>query len=110
MSAHGEPLMTNNAVLALAATPLEDKPAGRAGAPHANSGCAFLYTGHDDGNVKCWRPLPLSGESNSLRSPYTLMWCVAHPGPVTALAMHGDDHIVSASTCRCGALKESFTL
>lgn len=109
MSAHGNPLVADNPVLALAATPHDDSAPRSAGSPQP-SGCAFLYTGHDDGNVKCWRPPSGQTAASHQRQRYTLMWSVAHPGPVTALALHGSDHLVSASTCRFDTRKSNQIL
>lgn len=51
---------------------------------------ARLFSAHDDGAVRCWDAA--TGEH---------LWSSAHPGPVTALALRGDRHLVTASTCPC---------
>jgi len=49
-----------------------------------------VFSGHDDGLVRCW----------SATAP-ALLWQTAHPGPVTALALRGDGHLVTACSCSC---------
>jgi hypothetical protein len=98
MSAHGDALVTDEPVLALAASASpEIRRAGGGPGPLSSNHLALLFTGHEDGTVRCWAlPPPASGGAHQV------LWRVAHPGPVTALALHGRHQLVSASTCRLG--------
>lgn len=72
MEPQGEPFVSSKPVLALVATPEK------------------LYAAYESGSVKCWDV-----------ETRTVLWSTSHPGPVTAIALNGPSHLITAFTCHC---------